>query len=133
MLSWMITRRVACSRPLTFACLAPHLNLSRASASVHASFALPTVVSATTDKMQAQPRFRVVNPKPSSGDVLGNFKPGDLMTWGTVTAVSLPFGYLVGKPIRGPTVVLTGIIGGLGGFLMAYQNSYGRLTGHKES
>ena len=83
--------------------------------------------------MQAQPQFRVVNPKPSFGDTLANFKPGDLATWGTITAVSLPFGYIVGKPIRGPTVVLTGIIGGLGGFLMAYQNSYGRLTGHKES
>ena len=81
--------------------------------------------------MQAEPSFPVENACPSFADAMSNFSIGDLMTWGSVTAASIPFGYLVGRPIRGPTMGLTACIGATGGFMLAYQNSVGRLTGRK--
>ena len=69
-------------------------------------------------------------PEPST-TAMSNFSFGDLMTWGSVTAASIPFGYMVGRPIRGPTMGLTAAIGATGGFMLAYQNSVGRLTGRK--
>jgi hypothetical protein len=35
-----------------------------------------------------------------------------------------------GKPIRGPSTVMAGILGGIGGFMLAYQSSSGRLMGY---
>ncbi|CAM8909270.1 unnamed protein product [Rhodiola kirilowii] len=48
-----------------------------------------------------------------------------------ITGVSVTVGYLSGiKPgIRGPSMVTGGIIGLMGGFMYAYQNSCGRIMG----
>ena len=49
--------------------------------------------------MQAEPRYKVTNPSPGWSETLANFSLGDIVTWGSVTAVSLPFGY-IGKWYR---------------------------------
>ena len=37
---------------------------------------------------------------------------------------------ILGKGIRGPSMFVAGAIGAIGGFMLAYQNSHGRLTGY---
>ena len=76
---------------------------------------------------------------------IGNLSGGDVFRWGMLTALSLPFGFavgkspvatmdsdvlFVGKPVRGASMVVSGVLGGLGGFLLAYQQSSGRLMGY---
>ncbi|CAM9884528.1 unnamed protein product [Discosporangium mesarthrocarpum] len=81
--------------------------------------------------MFGDPKFPVVDPTPSSGKVVSNFSIGDIATFVGVTAGSAAFCFTGVKGLRGPNAVAGAIIGGMGGFLLAYQNSYGRLTGHK--
>ncbi|OAY84131.1 hypothetical protein ACMD2_18681 [Ananas comosus] len=62
---------------------------------------------------------------------VANFSALDYFRFSTITAVSVTGGYLSGiKPsIRGPSMVSGVLIGIMGGFMYAYQNSAGRLTG----
>ena len=57
---------------------------------------------------------------------------GDIFAWGAIAGFSVPFGYVVGGPIRTPTMVTAACIGTMGGFMYAYQNSYGRLMGYNK-
>nr|CAD1817750.1 unnamed protein product [Ananas comosus var. bracteatus] len=62
---------------------------------------------------------------------VANFSALDYFRFSTITAVSVTGSYLSGiKPsIRGPSMVSGVLIGIMGGFMYAYQNSAGRLTG----
>ena len=87
---------------------------------------------------------------------LGNLSAGDALRWGGLVAVSVPLGFLagtskitadlplatnifivafwnLGKPIRGPSMMMGGVLGGIGGFLLAYQQSAGRLMGYYDN
>ncbi|XP_020107197.1 uncharacterized protein LOC109723256 [Ananas comosus] len=70
-------------------------------------------------------------PQPPFTKAVANFSALDYFRFSTITAVSVTGGYLSGiKPsIRGPSMVSGVLIGIMGGFMYAYQNSAGRLTG----
>eukprot|EP00656_Telonema_subtile_P001884 TRINITY_DN10818_c0_g1_i1.p1 TRINITY_DN10818_c0_g1~~TRINITY_DN10818_c0_g1_i1.p1 ORF type:complete len:107 (+),score=12.30 TRINITY_DN10818_c0_g1_i1:120-440(+) len=77
-----------------------------------------------------EPKFPVLNRAPSAGEVVANFSARDTLRWGGVTAAALPFGLAVGaRGVRVPSMVAAGALGCLGGFLLSYQQSAGRLLG----
>ncbi|KAH9607997.1 hypothetical protein KSS87_012534 [Heliosperma pusillum] len=92
----------------------------------------------------AKPEYPVVDRNPPFTKVVGNFSSLDYLRFATITGVSVTVGYLsasdggfvtlfamIGiKPgIKGPSMVTGGLIGLMGGFMYAYQNSCGRLMG----
>nr|CCA25139.1 conserved hypothetical protein [Albugo laibachii Nc14] len=83
------------------------------------------------------PRFPVLSAQPSSKDVRQNFNISDVMQWGALTAVSFPVGYISGKRVdrylARPSMWVTGLLGSIGGYLLAYQNSCFRLQGYKDN
>ncbi|KAB5551550.1 hypothetical protein DKX38_008861 [Salix brachista] len=79
----------------------------------------------------AKPEYPVIDRNPAFTKVVGNFNTLDYCRFITLTGVSVTVGYLSGiKPgIKGPSMVTGGLIGLMGGFMYAYQNSAGRLMG----
>ncbi|KAF9679402.1 hypothetical protein SADUNF_Sadunf06G0011500 [Salix dunnii] len=79
----------------------------------------------------AKPEYPVIDRNPAFSKVVGNFNTLDYCRFITLTGVSVTVGYLSGiKPgIKGPSMVTGGLIGLMGGFMYAYQNSAGRLMG----
>ncbi|KAH0677275.1 hypothetical protein KY290_003398 [Solanum tuberosum] len=79
----------------------------------------------------AKPEYPVVDRNPPFTKTVGNFNTLDYLRLTTITGISVTVGYLSGiKPgIRGPSMVTGGLIGLMGGFMYAYQNSAGRLMG----
>ncbi|XP_039060087.1 NADH-ubiquinone oxidoreductase 20.9 kDa subunit-like [Hibiscus syriacus] len=84
----------------------------------------------------AKPEYPVVDRNPTFTKVVGNFDTLDYLRFVTITGVSVTVGYLSGKPfagikpgLKGPSMVTGGLIGLIGGFMYAYQNSAGRLMG----
>ncbi|OAY70749.1 NADH-ubiquinone oxidoreductase 20.9 kDa subunit [Ananas comosus] len=78
-----------------------------------------------------KPEYPVIDRNPPFTKTVANFSALDYLRLSTITAVSVTVGYLSGiKPnIRGPSMVTGGLIGIMGGFMYAYQNSAGRLMG----
>ncbi|KAG6639144.1 hypothetical protein CIPAW_10G079600 [Carya illinoinensis] len=78
-----------------------------------------------------KPEYPVIDRNPPFTKVVGNFNFLDYLRFTTITGVSVTVGYLSGiKPgIRGPSMVTGGLIGLMGGFMYAYQNSAGRIMG----
>lgn len=79
----------------------------------------------------AKPEYPVLDRNPPFTRVVGNFSTLDYLRFVTITGVSVTVGYLSGiKPgIKGPSMVTGGLIGLMGGFMYAYQNSAGRIMG----
>ncbi|KAK8951391.1 hypothetical protein KSP39_PZI003282 [Platanthera zijinensis] len=78
-----------------------------------------------------KPEYPVVDRNPPFTKTVANFSALDYLRLSTIAGVSITVGYLSGiKPnIRGPSMVTGGLIGVMGGFMYAYQNSAGRLMG----
>ncbi|KAJ0016694.1 hypothetical protein Pint_09477 [Pistacia integerrima] len=100
-----------------------------------------------------KPQYPVIDRNPPFTNVVGNFNTLDYFRFSTITGVSVVVGYLSGpflflyatflcnqffnffsfvglKPgLPGPSMVTGGLIGLMGGFMYAYQNSAGRLMG----
>ncbi|XP_072977251.1 uncharacterized protein [Typha angustifolia] len=76
-----------------------------------------------------KPEYPVVDRNPPFTKTVANFSTLDYLRLVTITGVSVTVGYLSGiKPnIRGSSMVTGGLIGLMGGFMYAYQNSAGRL------
>ncbi|URD93484.1 NADH-ubiquinone oxidoreductase complex I, 21 kDa subunit [Musa troglodytarum] len=88
--------------------------------------------AANTDITAAvKPEYLVVDRHPPFTKTVANFNTLDYLRLLTITGVSVTVGYLSGiKPnVRGPSMVTGGLIGVLGGFMYAYQNSASRLMG----
>ncbi|KAK9155348.1 hypothetical protein Sjap_002828 [Stephania japonica] len=78
-----------------------------------------------------KPEYPVVDRNPPFTKTVANFSTLDYLRLTTIAGISVTVGYLSGiKPnIRGPSMVTGGLIGLMGGFMYAYQNSAGRLMG----
>ncbi|GMH69703.1 hypothetical protein TL16_g05224 [Triparma laevis f. inornata] len=57
----------------------------------------------------------------------------DYLIVSTTTFGSWCWGYVFGKPVRGPAASMAATLGLTAGVLLAYQNSTGRLMGWKEN
>nr|CCA17227.1 conserved hypothetical protein [Albugo laibachii Nc14]CCA23702.1 conserved hypothetical protein [Albugo laibachii Nc14] len=80
------------------------------------------------------PKFPVVKSKPSSEEVWDNVSSTDYAQSLFMSITSLPLGYFLGRHfdplLARRTMYLSGIIGSIGGILLAYQNSALRLQGY---
>jgi len=78
-----------------------------------------------------KPEYPVIDRNPPFTKTVANFSFLDYLRMTTIASGSVPFGYLAGGNcnLRGPSMVTAGIIGVMGGFMFAYQNSVGRLMG----
>ncbi|GKE41801.1 NADH-ubiquinone oxidoreductase [Tanacetum coccineum] len=76
----------------------------------------------------AKPEYPVIDRNPPFTKTVVDFNTLDYLR---LTTISVTVGYLSGiKPgIRGPSMVTGGLIGVMGGFMYAYQNSAGRFMG----
>ncbi|EQC36018.1 hypothetical protein SDRG_06756 [Saprolegnia diclina VS20] len=79
------------------------------------------------------PRFPVTMKYPNFGDTTDNFNFSDYVTISAASAISCGAGYALGKPVRGPSMVVTGVLGTIAGFLYAFQNSSQRLQGFQKN
>lgn len=77
-------------------------------------------------------------------NTVSNYNVTDWSIVGALTAIGYPIGYAsagnpsppfarLGGNMARPTAVVASALGGLAGFMMAYQNSWGRLTGYAEN
>ncbi|CAN4102643.1 unnamed protein product [Withania somnifera] len=78
-----------------------------------------------------KPEYPVVDQNPLFTKTVANFNTLDFLRLTTITGISVTVDYISGiKPgIRGPSMVTGGLIGLMGSFMYAYQNSAGRLMG----
>lgn len=93
-------------------------------------------------KILDQPQFPVVDASPSVGKTVANFSINDWAIFGGLAAISYPLGWAAGAQpspmyakISGnmarPSAVMAALMGAAAGFMLAYQNSSGRLMGFK--
>ncbi|GAB4814646.1 hypothetical protein N2152v2_001692 [Parachlorella kessleri] len=91
-------------------------------------------------KIFDEPQFPVVDKAPSFWRTVGNFNVSDWGVVAAVTGVSIPVGYAAGAQpspaftrlsgnMAKPSMVAAGLMGVTLGFMLAYQNSSGRLMG----
>lgn len=80
-----------------------------------------------------EPKYPVIDKAPGFLKTVGNFTLSDYITFLATTGFCAPFGYFVGSPsnMRMPSMYAGLTIGATAGFIMAYQNSAGRLMGLK--
>lgn len=79
-------------------------------------------------------KFPVVDKAPSFWKTVGNFSFNDYATWAVVTGLCTPVGYVAGMrtPLMArPSMVTAATLGATCGFMLAFQNSAGRLLGLK--
>ncbi|KAG1358734.1 NADH-ubiquinone oxidoreductase [Cocos nucifera] len=78
-----------------------------------------------------KPEYSIVDRNPLFTKTVINFNTLDYLRLFTIIGVSITIGYLFGiKPnIQGLSMVMGDLIGLMGGFMYAYQNSTGRLMG----
>jgi len=72
-----------------------------------------------------------MNGNPSFTDVVLNFGVSDLAKFGGMSALGMGYGYFVGyrNRVQPPMMLAGGVVGTVGGFMLAYQASFGRLLG----
>ncbi|KAF0852167.1 mitochondrial Complex I (CI) NADH:ubiquinone oxidoreductase subunit 20.9-kDa/NUXM [Andalucia godoyi] len=80
-----------------------------------------------------KPSYPVINPAPTVGQTVSNFSFSDWTIAVTCPAAAGVYGYLAGKPLPKQSAVVAALIGGLGGYFLAYQYSSARLMGLKEN
>lgn len=79
------------------------------------------------------PKFPIVNPDPTVDDVIKSMRFSDYMFMGGTLAGTWSYGYLLGKPVRGPTAVMCASAGFTFGMFYIMQNVRGRLMGYREN
>ncbi|GMH98333.1 hypothetical protein TrVE_jg12511 [Triparma verrucosa] len=83
--------------------------------------------------MENKSPFPKVFDNPSLGEAMSGARISDYMIISGTTFGSWCWGYVFGKPVRGPAAAMAGTLGLTAGVLLAYQNSTGRLMGWKEN
>ncbi|CAL8462245.1 g1776 [Coccomyxa elongata] len=80
-----------------------------------------------------EPKYPVIDKAPGFWQTVGNFNLTDYAVFAGTAAICGPFGYYVGTPppIRLPSMWAGLTLGATAGFMLAYQNSAGRLMGLK--
>ncbi|CAK0736344.1 hypothetical protein CVIRNUC_000731 [Coccomyxa viridis] len=80
-----------------------------------------------------EPKYPVIDKAPGFWKTVGNFSIGDYTTFAVTSGFCAPFGYFVGTPssMRMSSMWAGLTLGATAGFIMAYQNSAGRLMGLK--
>ena len=90
----------------------------------------------TVDYFEAKyldPKFPIVKADPTVDDVIKSMRFSDYTFMAGTLAGTWTYGYLLGKPVRGPTAVMCASAGFTFGMFYIMQNVRGRLMGYREN
>ena len=79
------------------------------------------------------PKFPIVKTDPSVDDVIKSLRTGDYMFVAGAVSGCWAYGYLLGKPVRGPTAAMCASAGFTFGMFYTMQTVRSRLLGYREN
>ena len=85
------------------------------------------------DAKYLDPKFPIVMTDPSVDDVVKSMRGSDYRFFGYTMAGTWAYGYLLGKPIRGPTAVMCASAGFTFAMFYTMQSVRSRLLGYREN
>mmetsp|Transcript_27220 Transcript_27220/g.78262 ORF Transcript_27220/g.78262 Transcript_27220/m.78262 type:complete len:138 (-) Transcript_27220:137-550(-) len=85
------------------------------------------------DAKYLDPKYPIVNPDPSVDDVIKSMRTSDYLFFAGTMAGTWTYGFLLGKPVRGPTAVMCASAGFTFAMFYTMQNVRGRLLGYREN
>lgn len=85
------------------------------------------------DAKYLDPKFPIVKADPTVDDVIKSMRTSDYVFMSGSVAGSWVYGYLLGKPIRGPTAVMCASAGFSFGMFYTMQTIRSRLLGYREN
>jgi hypothetical protein len=85
------------------------------------------------DAKYLDPKFPIVKPDPTVDDVVKGMRTSDYMFISGVTAGTYVYGFLLGKPVRGPTAVMCASAGFTFGMFHTMQTVRSRMLGYREN
>lgn len=85
------------------------------------------------DAKYLDPKFPIVKPDPSVDDVIKGMRTSDYLFITGVMAGTYAYGFLLGKPVRGPTAVMCASTGFTFGMFYTMQTVRSRMLGYREN
>lgn len=85
------------------------------------------------DAKYLDPKYPIVKPDPSVDDVIKSMRTSDYLFFAGTMAGTWTYGFLLGKPVRGPTAVMCASAGFTFAMFYTMQNVRGRLLGYREN
>lgn len=79
------------------------------------------------------PKYPIVKPDPSVDDVVKGMRTSDYLFVTGVMAGTYAYGFLLGKPVRGPTAVMCASAGFTFGMFHTMQTVRSRFLGYREN
>lgn len=79
------------------------------------------------------PKFPIVKPDPSVDDVVKGMRSSDYLFVSGVMAGTYAYGYILGKPVRGPTAVMCASAGFTFAMFHTMQTVRSRFLGYREN
>ena len=85
------------------------------------------------DAKYLDPKFPIVKPDPTVDDVVKSMRTSDYLFASGVMAGTYAYGFLLGKPVRGPTAVMCASAGFTFAMFHTMQTVRSRLLGYREN
>lgn len=85
------------------------------------------------DAKYLDPKFPIVKADPSVDDVIKSMRTSDYLFFAGTMAGTWTYGFVLGKPVRGPTAVMCASAGFTFAMFYTMQNVRGRLLGYREN
>ena len=85
------------------------------------------------DAKYLDPKFPIVKADPSVDDVIKSLRTSDYMFVSGSMAGTWAYGYILGKPIRGPTAAMCASVGFTFGMMYTMQTVRDRLLGYRDN
>ncbi|CAJ1936541.1 unnamed protein product [Cylindrotheca closterium] len=79
------------------------------------------------------PKFPIVKADPTVDDVIKSMRSGDYLFMSGAVAGTWGYGFLLGKPVRGPTAAMCASAGFTFGMFYTMQTVRSRLLGYREN
>mmetsp|Transcript_34736 Transcript_34736/g.39626 ORF Transcript_34736/g.39626 Transcript_34736/m.39626 type:complete len:138 (-) Transcript_34736:1724-2137(-) len=79
------------------------------------------------------PKFPIIKPDPSVDDVIKGLRISDYLFMSSVMVGTYAYGFLLGKPVRGPTAVMCASAGFTFGMFHTMQTVRSRMLGYREN
>jgi NADH-ubiquinone oxidoreductase complex I, 21 kDa subunit len=80
-----------------------------------------------------QPKYPIVKPDPSVDDVIKGMRMSDYFFISSVMVGTYAYGFILGKPVRGPTAVMCASAGFTFGMFHTMQTVRSRFLGYREN
>ena len=85
------------------------------------------------DRKYLDPKYPIVKADPTVDDVIKGMRSSDYLFFSSVVAGTYAYGFLLGKPVRGPTAVMCASAGFTFAMFHTMQTVRSRLLGYREN